>query len=1075
MSLLFGFLCLTGVGSTQSAEGDRVFFSIPAQRADRSLTVFARQAGLSVLFPYDEVSQVDANGLDGAYEIDEGLRILLQGTGLSGSVQNGTRLTVRESGAERKETESGLLSRLMSVIGTALNGSESALSRYDEGDRGWLDEITVTGSRIGRDGFNSAQPRMLMDSEMLDELGIVNTGEAMSLIPANLGNWTPTAKPGGNESVPLNVYNGLHLANLRGLNPTYGSRTLTLVNSRRHMPTNQGDGVDLNMIPGILIDRVEVVTGGASASYGSGAIGGVVNILLNDELDGVRGEFGLGQTERGEGENRYLGLAWGGDIGEAGHLTLGFEAEDTGPIENCIDHREWCRQGAYIVENRQYETDDEPNFVYREDVRTEMRREGVLPFAGQVFDESGNNVVPYQTADRYRVGGEGQHIYRDTTLRTNVDRKVAYFDYEQHLRNALRFYFSGSLGRVTSWTPQDGIDLYGAKLAADNYYLNRLSDNPCETQPDSCFISKDFSSQVETVNDTTTDLYRFRIGASGYFGDSSWIWDAYYQTGRSRMSQIVHNSRHALRMQFALDAVDDGDGNPVCRVSRDGIDASFDGDPRLADGCAPLDLFGMTPVPAEARDYSWGRILEDTRVTQDMVEMVASGDIGKGFGAGPVKAAIGLSWRKESLRNLADERQPDYIRTDYNSQFGESFGGDVAVSEYFTELVVPVTDNIDLQLAGRRSHYKNTGGVGTGLAGESFSYDINTWKINSSWRPTDWLTLQASRSRDLRAPNFRELYYGKVFPRGSNFGYCDNPWTGNRFEDWYTFTGDSCRAELRGGIDLGPEKADTTTVGFALSTPRRTARLGVDYYRIQIEDAITPASWFYTIDQCHLHRNPEFCSLIEGPLIDPDDPLSGFSRIDVVSSKSLNQLYYETRGIDVTADWVRSFDFGTLSMRFIATHMMEQLVQPDATSSTLLDIAGVTGSPGEGFDWEPAPDWSAQWFTTLERGDLSMTLHARYISEGIKDAERTGPGQPGFDPGQADSIDDNTVPDYFVWGMTGSYEFDLMGTRAQLFGSVQNLFDRDPPLIGTGIGGTNPVLFDTIGRRYRLGLRVEFQ
>ena len=248
----------------------------------------------------------------------------------------------------------------------------------------------------------------------------------------------------------------------------------------------------------------------------------------------------------------------------------------------------------------------------------------------------------------------------------------------------------------------------------------------------------------------------------------------------------------------------------------------------------------------------------------------------------------------------------------------------------------------------------------------------------------------------------------------------------------------------------------------------------MDYYRIRIVDAIAPASWFYTTDQCYEQRDPVFCALIDGPLLDPADPLGGFSRVDAVSSKSLNQLFYETRGVDVAADWAHTFAAGTVSMRLMASRMLRQLVQPDATSSDLLDIAGVTGTPGGGFDWEPAPEWTAQWFTTFSRGPPDLTLQARYVSSGLKDAARGGPQDGGYDPDLENSIDDNRVPAYLVWSLTGSREFRLFGARTQVFGSIQNLFDRDPPLIGSGIGGTNPVLFDTIGRRYRIGLRARF-
>ncbi len=157
--------------------------------------------------------------------------------------------------------------------------SNIALAQDDEEDVA-LEEITVTGTRIRSDDFSNAQPSTVVDSALLDNLGIVNLGDAMASLPSNVGNNTPTANAGGN------FFNGSNIANLRGLNPFFGSRTLTLVDSRRHVPTNQGDGVDLNFIPSVLIDRMEVVTGGASASYGSGAIGGVTNILLDRDLEG---------------------------------------------------------------------------------------------------------------------------------------------------------------------------------------------------------------------------------------------------------------------------------------------------------------------------------------------------------------------------------------------------------------------------------------------------------------------------------------------------------------------------------------------------------------------------------------------------------------------------------------------------------------------------------------------------------------------------------------------------------------------------------------------------------------------
>jgi iron complex outermembrane recepter protein len=1069
-----------------AADNRQVEFSIPEQRADRALRAFAQQAGLSVLFPFDKVSRTTANRVVGVHDVEEGLELLLDGTGLTASIRDGDRLTIsaeddeENTGAETAASAvedsrpQGLLSRTFAALTSALKADAAQPAVADE-EHGVarLEEITITGSRISQHDFDSAQPTTVVDSDMLVLLGLNNMGDAMTLIPSNLGNWNPTAKPGGNESFPLNVFNGLNLANLRGLNPRYGSRTLTLVNSRRHMPTNQGDGVDLNLIPSILIDRMEIVTGGASASYGSGAIGGVVNVLLDHDLDGLKTEVGFATTAKDDGNDRYYGLAWGGEIGNAGHLTLGLEWQDMDPIENCIETREWCARGASVRENRQYQTNSEPNFVYRENVRFDMSKRGVFSSLGREFNDAGDSLVPYQAPGQFQVGGDGQHIYLDTTLRTNVERDIAYAAYEQQLDADKTLFVEASAGSVQSWTPQDSVDLFAAFIEPDNFYLNQLAENPCAEAPASCFINKDFSAQVQSANDTRTDLRRMTFGYGDRFGDTSWTWDAYYQYGQSEMLEAVHNSRHALRMMYAMDAVDDGTGRPVCRTIRDGFAADFAGDARIAAGCVPINIFGTGNIPADAFDYSFGRILENTQVDQDMIELVTSGDLVE-LPAGIAKAAAGVSWRDETLANIADTSQPDYIRTDYNSQFGETFGGDVEVAEYFAELEIPVTDSLNLQIAGRHSHYENTAGIGTPVEGQKFQYDIDTWKVNGNWQVNNWLTLRTSQSRDSRAPNFRELYYGKVFPKGSNFGYCDNPWTGNRFLGFYTFTGDSCRAELRGGIDLRPEKSDTTTFGFVVALPDYKARLTADYFKIKIMDAITPASWSYTIDQCYQKKNPEFCSLIQGQLLNPDDPVGGFSRLDVASSKSLNQQFYETEGVDLAADWAYVSDIGTFSTRIMASHMIRQLVQPNATSPTLRDIAGVSGSPFGGTDWEAAPHWSTQWFTTFARGPFSVTMQARYVSDGVKDAGRIGPDDPAFNPDLANSIDDNHVPSYVVWGLNTSYDFNVLGIQAQLFGSVQNLFDKEPPLIGLGIGGTNPVLFDTVGRRYRIGLRTQF-
>jgi iron complex outermembrane receptor protein len=1051
------FACAAASASAQQRERE-VSFSIPAQSAGAALTAFALQAGLSVLFPYDAVAAMQANELVGTHKIGEALDILLRDTGLEATLQRGARITVRVREQERRRFLAGL----------SREQHNDNVPAVDPETPPPYDQITVTGSRIWRNDFTNPQPTTVVDAVSIDELGLVNIGDAILQLPSNLGSYTPTAKPGGNELFPYNVFNGSHLANLRGLNPAYGSRTLTLVDSRRHVPTNQGDGVDLNMIPTVLVDRVEVVTGGASASYGSGAIGGTVNVLLDHDFEGFKGRVDLGTTAHGGDHDRRYGFGWGVGLGSAGRLVVGFEGQSLDAVENCIVTRDWCRRGAHIEVNRDYQTNADPNYVYRENVRADINERGVFARLGLTFDETGTELLPFQASDAYKVGGDGEPVWLDTTLRSSVERRVGYASYQLDLNDRLAFIVDASTGEVHSYSPQDAIDVANLRLHPDNFYLSRLPVNPCSGQPEaSCELSKNFSKQVFQANDTRTQLDRVAVGLAGAIGDSSWTWDGYHQYGKSETLQAVYESRHSERFKMAVDAVDDGTGNPVCRVTRDGFAAVYTPtstvDPRLAIGCVPINVFGVQPIPADAYDYTHGRVLENTDVTQKMVELVASGEVAPGRTPRPIQAAVGVSWRHESIDNPADP-----------SQFGDSFAGDVRVFEWFGELEIPLAERFALQLAARRSSYENTAGEGTGVAGQSFDYGIDTWKVSAQWELSDAVRLRLSQSRDSRAPNFRELYYRKVFPSGSVFGYCSNPWTGALNQGSFTYTGDACVVDLRGGLGLRPEKADTTTVGVVVTPERSAVRFAIDHYDIRIADAITPAATGFAVDTCYRARDPFFCSQIEGVLLDPSNPLGGFADIVRVTPVALNLRSYESRGIDVSADWRGSFGFGTMTTRLLASRMLDQLVQPSTSSATLRDISGVTGRPGGSSDWEPAASWSAQWITTLARGDWRLTTHARYVSSGLKDFDRIGPGQPGYDPNAPNSIDDNDMPSYVVWGLASSYDISTRGANLELFAALQNLFDKDPPLSGLGVGGTNPVFFDTIGRSYRIGIRAAF-
>lgn len=997
-----------------------------------------------------------------------------------------------------------------------------------------LEEVTVTGTRIRRsDDFSESQPTTVLTGDFLDSLGVVNVGDAMKNLPENVPNATPTSRPN------QNFFNGSNLINLRGLNPYYGTRTLTLVDSKRHVPTSQADIVDLNFIPTILIDQVEIVTGGASASYGSGAIAGVNNILLDHRLEGGKVQVDFGGTGEGDGDDEHYGVAWGTGVGDNGHFIIGYEGQEMDAIMQCGRSRDWCAQGTSILDFGTTRPIGTPRYRTVTDVRqNNISSNGVIrpptsvfiPGLGSIytggnpclgttagcveFNASGTATEQWQGRDPVtRSGGDGNGIYDYYPIRTNVDRDIGYLSYEHQITDALSFSVEASHGRSTTLTPQRGTgsvsEANDLRLRPDNAYLLNLgAANPCAGFALGCTINKEFADQIQESNLADTEVDRFVLEFDGEFGDSSWNWNAYYQYGESDRVQAVQNTRHNYSFLQAIDAVHSIPGDLtspiVCRATRDGpnnpITDPADAvniDDRLSQGCVPLNMFGTGNATPEALAYAFGRLYENTVVEQHVIEGVASGEIAEGWGAGPVLAAFGMSFRAEEMLNLADPEQVDFRRADYGIRYGESFGGDVDVLEYFGEVDIPVTERFDVQFAARRSEYENTAGLGTLVPGETYEYGLTTWKTAGTWQPTDLLAFRSSISRDSRAPNFRDLYFFNVTEQGALFGWCNNPWTGQVAAP-FNFggpQGDGCTVEAHGGLGLAPEESDTATFGIILTPPESNLRLALDYYKIELNDAIVGASQAVTVDACY-QGDQAACALITfAPGFAPGQSPTGLVDITSVKAEARNFKGYEVEGIDVTTDWGRTFDFGTVSMRFIASRALHQLVQPEAATNRVVDIAGVTGT-GDAFqaDFSAAPKWNSQWITSFSRGSFVTTLQARFISSGKINAsgldtglgQRLGPEDDGYaaalavpaaNPAQANNLpttETNRLPSHIVWGLNGSYTFEMGGTELQLFGSVNNLFDKDPPQYGGGTTGTNPLFFDTVGRNYRVGLRLNF-
>jgi iron complex outermembrane recepter protein len=1008
-----------------------------------------------------------------------------------------------------------------------------------------LDEVTVTGTRIQQRGdYVSPNPITTIGQEDLQKLGIVNVADAMTQIPQNVSQFTP-ANTGGSA-----FFVGSTLANLRGLNPFFGTRTLTLVDSRRFIPTTQGDSVDLNFIPSNLVQRMEVVTGGASAAYGSGAISGVVNVILDKKLQGVKVDVDYGETAQSDGKNYHVGLAGGTDLFDGrGHIIAGGEYQKSDSIDSCSDARDWCAKGVGLYNNGPAFGANNvpftphiaglPQYVLASNLRyNQINYNGVIynnnPSATSTnaFNDAGTGLVPFAVGQAGGfasggtvIGGDGPPTYKNITLYPEVKRQTAYTHMEFEFTDRLTGYAEGSYGKVNGvnhqWSPFQGsanvcvhpdnayiqgnapVQAAIAAFGNNNYLANNAGCGDLAVfigAPPGSFgpylpgtaITKDWSAQNDDTVITDTKVIRGVVGLNGKLG-GSWTWDAYYQYGKTTRDQIGYNYRTNWRYEMATDAVIDTRpgsptlGKPVCRVTVTGILPSPSVDPSLAVGCQPLNPFGVTGASPQAMAYAFGNLTEHDDIRQDVVAASLTGELWKGWGAGPLSAATGVEWRKDELANLAGDL-PFAQRTDFGAQYGDSFGGTTKITEEFLELEMPllrdkpVVKSLTVNAAGRHASYDQQGGIGT--TGANKTVNIDTWKVALVWDPIDWLRFRGSLSSDLRAPGFRELYYSQSIPAGGFFGSVNNP-----FIPASRLGGQSDQSVLilSGDPTLSPEQSRTTTFGLVLSPKgwAESMHFSADYYRIKLTGGLALGSAQDTVAKCFA-GNQTYCGYLTfgPPLLDQatQKPIPN-SNITSVRDFYLNQSPYETKGIDFSWDYLLGLSDlfsgaeGRLAFRLTASHTISTKIPSGR------DVAGQTGGDA-GFlsDFASSPDWSGTLTTSYINGAFTGTLQTRFINSGVLDLQnpKRGPGDAGYNPAMTYSVTDNTVASYFRFDVTASYDFKWFNLdKLQAFVSVDNVLDKVPPFAGApgqagNVGGTNAAFFDTLGRSYRVGMRMAF-
>jgi iron complex outermembrane receptor protein len=859
-------------------------------------------------------------------------------------------------------------------------------------------EIIVSASRIQRAGFDAPTPTTVLGELELSQGNRPNIGETLNDLPQFRATQTPATTAAGTSS-------GITTADLRGLGAV---RTLTLLNGHRFV----GAG-DLNVVPQDLIKRVDVVTGGASAAWGSGAVAGVVNIILDDDLTGLRAGAMAGVSSRGDAAQYGANLAWGTKFAsDRGHFVIAGSYLDN--------------QGALSRNDRRFFGSDIFRGVLTRDVNSTQLYNGgsvLNPGTGQTlfaFNPNGTLApFPYgsQTAGTSTVGGGAQALYDRVPVTAPYKRLNMFARASYELSDSLKIWAEGGFNRQRA---SYGIltEPAAVPIAPDNAFLSptaRAQITAAGVPAASPFLLVRLLDDIGGPNRFLGYRYTRRnlegaIGLDGSFGDS-WKYDLYYNHGELRDDGSLTNQRLVGRFNNAVDSVLVG-GAPTCRINADANPANND------PACVPINLLGNGTITAQAAAYAFGNQRQIRTTKLD----AAGGSLhGQPFStwAGGVDIAVGADLRWEELEtNYVD---PLSATRAFSLVNASRLNGGFDVKEFFGEVNVPLlnledTAHLEVNGAARYSDYSTSGGIWT-------------WKAGSTLRLFNDLLLRGVYSRDIRSPTIDEFFT----PGGSSIQSVTDPYTG--------VSGPVII--LNGGNpSLTPEISHTLTLGASYS-PRfaRGLRISVDYYDIDIDNVIAALGAQDTLSNCFA-RLPGDNSC--GGVITrtgPNTTLTGTFR---------NLANYHTRGLDIEASYVMPLSEisggagGNLRFRVFANHVMKLLIN-DGTRIT--DRAGIVGDTTQ----FSTPEWRATASAGYESDSFSGTVRVRHLGGGrFADTAAIANNR----------IDGRTYVDLDLRYNVGPFT---------LFGSVTNLFDVNPQFVTV----TSPI-YDVIGTYASAGVKLKF-
>jgi iron complex outermembrane recepter protein len=983
-----------------------------------------------------------------------------------------------------------------------------------------VETVVVTGSLIQRSAGDMPTPTVVLSSEAIQKTGMPNLSGVLAQLPqiqnsSGAGDLTPV------NSNFLTSGFGVWNVDLRNLG---SSRTLVLVNGRRQVtgsPT--GSSVDLNTVPTSLVDHVDVITGGASAAYGSDAVAGVVNIVLKKDFEGVAVNYQNGISSRGDGSETYGTVTLGGNFAnDRGNITLSVSYDHTGAVMS-KDRDITSTDTTWVPGLIQYTGTHVGPFeraalgyaaAYSSyGVGGRFRLASAPNYAGQIVG-GGSSYNPDGSVFNTALNGYDRNPQR--YIQVPVSRKVIAETGHYDLTNWLTFFLETTYALTTSsqqmepypGTSEDGLSApvsaggTGVLIPRNNPFIptsapagatslaTRLANTPSSP---GLFYYRRFLDLGPRTGSVDRNLAKVTFGFDGTLPIKDWKWTAYYEWGRTEESQFSGGYYDKIKMQNALiartptagEVAPAGGGGFVCA------------DPvAQAAGCVPINLFGAGSITPQAASYVGSLVTLQDHQTEQVANFEASGSLFD-MPAGAVKLALGGEYRREEAQ----------FEPDAASQAGTVAGNKVPatvgafqVTEVFAEGMIPLLKDkafakyLEIDGAVRWAHYSTAG-------------DATSWNYRAVWQPTDDLKFRATESSATRAPNIAELFSpaAQTFPGiGTTADLCRNPAAGapmvagncaanfallgpyvpgERTYPSYSQTIGQAAAQGVGGYSAGnpnlkPETASTFTAGIVY-TPSwlHSFQATVDFYDIRVKNYIGGLSGSSTIDACYQSTQPFASNFWCQQILRQHDSVLG-PIIKQINFPTVNLGSIKTNGIDTEIGY--AFDMAELDPGLEKAGAWSFLLDVNYINAFSTDPGqeGVAAIPSGGT--VGTPHFRGKLKTTYSLDPVTVTLSSRYIGGAIVDRTLLDPvynadqlitGYAG-----ANSRIGNKVNSTWYFDLNVSY---ALSEKTEIYAGANNLFDNRPPEIYPGAGyddtgtGTAADVYDPIGMYLYAGVNFK--